>query len=274
MKKTKIALSFIILLLLISMFQFYTLSTANPIDSVSIPSIQISSPLPFPLNKYENSTVRLEIYVNMFIDSPKLSSVSYSLDGKPLVHLDNLTVKNFYDFGADKIDFTMYTASTILEGLSEGNHTVAAYSGDMSVSRNFRVNSYYQVTVIKVLSPTNQTYAAMVPLLFTVNGEVKEAHYYLYKGYESVFEKSFNGNTTLDNLANGNYSLYLYVTTEYGEASAATYFTISKNNHSENPATIIGITAIVVFVIIIIGLFACVRKCKHRVKQQANATAP
>ena len=261
MKRTAVT-SCMLLMLLPSVLQFYGLSTANPVDSILIiPSIQISYPLPFPLSKYENSTVKLEIYVNMFIDSPKLNRISYSLDEKPPVYIENLAVSNFYDFGSDRVSFTKYTASSTLDGLSEGNHTVTAYSGGMSVSRDFTVNSHYQVTVVKVLSPTSQTYSKAVPLVFTVNGKIEEAHYYMYKGFESVFEKSFSGNTTLDTLSDGNYSLYLYVTTEYGEASAHAYFSILNNTYSENPAITICITALAVFAIIT-GLFVYFKKHK------------
>jgi hypothetical protein len=137
MKKT--ALAFCMLLwLLLGTFHFSGLSSANPSINPQIPFIQITSP-PYPPSKFENNTVNLEIYVNMYNDSPKLTSVSYSLDEGPLVYLENLTVTNIIDFGQGKIDFTLYEASTVLEGLSEGNHTVVAYSGDLSVSRTFTV---------------------------------------------------------------------------------------------------------------------------------------
>ena len=225
---------------------------ANPIDriSVSVPSIDIGYP-PYPPRKYENSSIELQIYVRLFNDAPKLKSIYYSLDEMPLVYLDNFTITNLNDIGSDQLDFTAYKAEVILENLSEGNHTVKAYANDMSISRNFTVNSHFQETIVRILSPTNQTYAYTVPLIFTVNGEIKEAHYYMYKGYEAVYEKFLNGNITLANLSDGNYTMHLYVTTEKGEATTSTYFTMSNGNFLENPLVAVGITALAAFTIVL-----------------------
>lgn len=139
MKKT--AFCFCTLLLLsVGAFHFSGQSNANPSINPQVPSIQITSP-PYPPREFETSTVNLEIYVNMYNDSPKLTGISYSLDDGPLMHLENLSVTNIIDFGQDKIDFTMYEASTVLERLPEGNHTIMAYSGDLSVYRSFTVMS-------------------------------------------------------------------------------------------------------------------------------------
>jgi uncharacterized membrane protein YukC len=253
---------------------FVNLADANPIGSVSVPvpSIGISYP-PDPPMTYENSTVDLAIFVRLSNDAPRLKSISYSLDGKPLVYLENLTVHVLNDFGPDLQDFTAYSVEAKLENLSEGNHTVTAYASDMSISRTFTVNSHYQVTVIKIFSPVNQTYSKTVPLVFAVNGEVKEAHYYMYRtrlwrNYEAVFEKHFDGNITLDNLYDGNYIMHLYVTTEKGEATTSTYFTISNSNFLENPSVGVGITAMGVFAIIL-GTLVYFKKRKHQPKFSA-----
>ena len=160
----------------------------------------------------------------MFIESPTLNSISYSLDGEASVNLEDLKVTNSYDYGPDKIDFKTYKANIILKDLSEGNHTLVAYANDMSDSRNFTVNSYYHVTALNVLSPNSQIYSKTVPLTFTFNGEIENAHYYLYKGRELVSEKAVSGNMTLDNLSDGSYDLYLFVTTEYGQDSKVIHF--------------------------------------------------
>jgi hypothetical protein len=60
--------------------------------------------------------------------------------------------------------------------------------------------------------------------MFTFNGEIINAHYYLYRGRDLVSEKSVSGDMTLDNLSDGSYDLYLYVTTEYGQDSKAVHF--------------------------------------------------
>ena len=190
MKRIAISLSLILALLLLMSAgaQFVNLAKANPISIPSVPTIQISYPLT-STGGYVNSTVEFEISVNMFIESPTLNSISYSLDGEASVNLEDLKVTNFYDYGPDKIDFKTYKTNIILKDLSEGNHTLVAYANGMSASRSFTVNSYYHITALNVLSPNSQIYSKIVPLTFTFTGEIENAHYYLYKGRESVSEK-------------------------------------------------------------------------------------
>jgi hypothetical protein len=163
-------------------------------------------------------------------------------------------------------DFTAYNVESKLENLSEGNHTVTAYANDMSTSVSFTVNSHYQVTVVKILSPMNQVFNP-VRLIFTVNGEVKEAYYYMYRGlkppYEAVYAKSFTGNITLDNLLDDSYVMYLYVTTEKGEAVTSAYFTVSNSNFLENPPVEVGIASLMVLVIIL-GALVYFKKRKRQ----------
>jgi hypothetical protein len=209
-----------------------------------VPTLQIGYSLT-SIGRYVNSTVEFEIYVNMFIESPTLNSISYSLDKEASVNLEDLKITNFYDYGPDKIDFKTYKANIILKDMSEGNHTLVAYASDVSSSRNFTVNSYYHVTALKVLSPNSQIYSKMVPLTFTFKGEIENAHYYLYKGHETVSEKSLSGNMTLDNLADGSYDLLLFVTTEFVQDSEAVHFYVV------GMPIIVGATVLMVFSIAI-----------------------
>ncbi len=96
-----------------------------------------------------------------------------------------------------------------MKDLSEGNHTLVGYAIGMSKSTSFIVNSYYHVTALSVLSPNGQIYSKTVPLTFAFTGETEKAQYYLYKGKEPVSEKPIIANTTLDNLSDGIYDLYL-----------------------------------------------------------------
>ena len=225
MKKTTVALT-IVLTLCISLAlgaQLTNVTKANPITVPSVPTIQIGYPLT-SIGGYVNTTAEFAIYVNMFSESPTLNSISYSLDNETSVNIEDLKVTNYHDYGPDKIDYKTYKANIILEDLSEGNHTLMAYANGMSDSRNFTVNSYYHVTALNVLSPNSPIYSKTVPLTFTFNGEIINAHYYLYKGRELVSEKSVSGDMTLDNLSDGSYDLYLFVTTEYGQDSKVIHF--------------------------------------------------
>lgn len=257
MKRIAISLSLCLaLLLLVSAgAQFVNLAKANPISMPQVPTLQISYPL-ISTGGYVNSTVEFVISVNMYIESPTLNSISYSLDGKSPMNLEDLKVTNFYDYGPDKIDFKTYKANVILKDLSEGNHTIVAYANDMSDSTNFTVNSYYHVTALNVLSPNNQIYSKIVPLTFTFTGEIQNAHYYLYIGRELVSERALNGNLTLDNLSDGSYDLYLFVTTEYGQDSKLVHFFVIGN------PLVVGIIILSIFSIAI-GLLIYFKKHKH-----------
>ena len=179
MERIAISLSLILALLLLMSVgaQFVNLAKANPISIPSVPAIQISYPLT-SIGGYVNSTVEFVISVNMFIGSPTLNSISYSLYSEAPVNLESLKVTNFYDYGPDKIDFKTYKANIILKDLSEGNHTIVAYANDMSDSTNFTVNSYYHITALNVLSPNSLIYSKNVPLTFAFTGEIEKAHYY------------------------------------------------------------------------------------------------
>ena len=239
---------------------------------VTVPDIVISSPPPQSIKKYVNRTVELEIYIRMHIDSPRLTSISYSLDEEPLVFLNNLTISRVYDFGIENINFTVYTARVDLENLYEGNHTVTAYASPfLSTSRDFTVNSF--VPAIEVLSPQNQTYSKDVPLVFIVGGEVESAHYYMYRfkgffdgNYAEVFENWFTKNITLESLQAGSYVMYLYATTDKGEAlPAAAYFSVSEdfetNDFKANFLAIVIVAVLNVVVILIVAIF--LKKDKH-----------
>jgi hypothetical protein len=243
MKRDALALIMVLVFSALAGTSFVGLTTANPFDlpvdtGIRIISTNYSS---YQVKPYENSTVTLNIqvilvyghYDQLWAENVNLESISYSLDGQPLVDVNNIEMKNHTNYGRDKQHFLEYTATVRLEDLSEGPHTVTAYANGMSSSHDFTVNSHYVVTEINVLSPTNQTYSNTVPLVFTVNGEIEEAHYYMYRGYDAVFEGSFSGNTTLENPP-GVYVMHLYVTTEKGQAVASTYFSISPSSISRS----------------------------------------
>lgn len=263
MRKATVAVAFTVLLITaVAETMLIDSEKANPIDLPVDTGISIYSPryAPYQEKQYENSTVTLNIMVRLVYgsydqswpESVHLDSICYSLDRQPLAYVGNFAVENITNYGRDKQHFYLYTATVTLENLSEGSHSVIAYANDthdtsahindLSASYNFTVNSHYQITVVKILSPINQTYSNAIPLIFTVNGEVNEAHYYMYRtvmwrSYEAVYEKHFDGNTTLDNLYDGNYIMHLYVTTEKGEAMTTAYFTISSSKISSSPSS-------------------------------------
>jgi hypothetical protein len=86
------------------------------------------------------------------------------------------------------------------------------------------------------------------------------AYYYMYRGYDAVFEKHFNGNITIDDLSDGDYVLHLHVTTEAGNESASTSFSISKNATADFLPYAIGVGALFVAA----GLIVYLKRKRHK----------
>jgi hypothetical protein len=217
---------------------------ANPM-TFQVPSMKIVSP-PDPPNRYENSTVSLEVEVYMLDESPRIQSMYYSLDGGSSVYLGFKTLRNS-SYWPDKSGYVV-GAKGDLENLSEGNHSVIAYSADgkvMSTSRTFSVDSHYQVTVIEILSPKNITYSTNeVPLVFTMNGEFKSANYGFLppspmRGNTTavpIAAFQIDGNTTLTGLSDGFYRILLYASAEEKGASMNYLeFTINTTQANNSP---------------------------------------
>jgi hypothetical protein len=258
--KTATALT-IVLMLSISVaveLQLINVANANPISVPSVPSVRVGYPWSSVGGGFVNSSVQFRVHVYLQVDSPNLNNISYSLDGAELVNLENLNVTNSKDFGPAKIAFKTYTADIFLYGLSEGNHALVAFANGMMDSTNFTVNSYYHVTELKVVSPSNQIYSDSVRLAFTYTGNITNAHYYIYSGHQLVSDAVLSGNTTIDGLADGSYDLYVFVTTEFGQDSQAIHFTIFDIS-SEYPF-IIGAVVLVAFLVISLVYFKKLRK--------------
>jgi hypothetical protein len=201
---------------------------------IPIPSMNIISP-PYPPNRYENSTVNFEVNVYLFSESPKVNSIDYSVDGEPLQYIKNLTTTSPSNFGSGRVGYTVI-GKAVLENLTDGNHTINANANGMHTSRDFTVNSSYQVASIKILSPTNQTYNGEIPLIFTVNGNIEKAYYYLYEqvdyphyGPDKSNEYPLAGNTTITLNSEGKYEILIIVVNESGRAEAVTTFTVTTN---------------------------------------------
>jgi hypothetical protein len=187
--------------------------------------------------KYLNSTSSPEFLVYRLKNSPEIRSVCYILDKQPPKYLNNS--KGVYGLDPYVGKFYGYYATykVELENLSEGNHTIKVCANDLNqypmvASRNFTVNDHYQIAVIEVLSPNNQThYRGKIPLNFIVNAEIKHAHYYYFKpfGFGSIAANTITSNTTIESPPEGTYQLLIFAQTEKGNATALANFTISNN---------------------------------------------
>jgi hypothetical protein len=242
MRKIAMALALVLVLcvLLATGVQSIKIVRANPISVPVVPSIHIGYALN-SLGGYVNSTVEYKVTVNRLLEDPPIESIYYTLDEGASVTLANIEVSTVHDVQGG-LSFKAYKVNILLEDLSEGNHTLVASAGGMSTSSTFIVNSQFHVTALNVLSPNDLIYfSKTVPLTFTFTGEITNAHYYLYRGDELVSQKSLNGDLTLDNLSDGGYSLYLYVTTQYGQDAKTINFSVISI------PTIAGLTAILLF---------------------------
>jgi hypothetical protein len=236
------------------------LASANPI-AFQVPSMKIISP-PDPPNRYENSTVLLEVEIYMLNESPRLQSVYYSLDGGPSVYYDFTTLRNS-SWWPDKVGYVV-GAKVDIENLSEGSHKVVAYSVDsngkvMTTSRTFNVDSHFEVTIVEILSPKNITYPTKeIPLIFTINGEFKNASYHFVppsplRGNITGFP--ITGNTTLTGLTDGFYRILLWTFADRkGGDMTNLEFTINStqanNSLTIDTQTIIIVTASIVTVVV------------------------
>ena len=285
MKKAALALALILALLFIVVAGTQTIKSteANPYN-FPVPSMKITS-LPDPPNNYENSSVSLEIEVYMLNESPKLRSIYYSLDGAPFVYLD-FTTLHISSWWPDRSGYTV-GATADIEHLSEGSHKVIAYSVDsngkvMSTYRTFTVNSHYQVTVLEILSPENKTYSKNeIPLIFTINGEFKNASYGFLPPSpiggnmtgNPITGNSIAGNTTLTGLSDGVYEILMYAYAD-GKGGTIAYIGFSVNStqasyleNLENHLPISTIVAIGATLVIItgicLGILVYFKKRKH-----------
>ncbi len=272
MKRIVLALTIVLVsVFAVGLAQNVEVASANPYSVPYVPDIRISYPLTSN-DGYVNTNVDFEVYVNL-LENQTLTSISYSLDGQPQVNLSDLKVTSLTDQFpvyingripdvSEKFDYKKYTISLRLEDLPEGSHTLTAYALNMSASQTFTVSSRFIIAELKTLSPTSQTYSEPVPLTFTVNGEIQQAHYYVYKGDELISNKTINGNTTLDQLPEGNYDLYLFVTTELGKTSEAIHFSVSNGN-SNYMQYLPAIAGLTVPLVLGVGLIIFLKKHKH-----------
>jgi len=254
----KLLATTIILALAITMLSSGSIVNANflPINN----NISILSPVNPNLHQnYQNTTVNLTISVSYVkegsTEPPKVYFISYSLDGQPLAYLRNLSVSN-YNYTQYNQNITNYLATTSLENLAEGKHIVKAYANDMSTSLTFTVDSHYVFPIMKILSPTNQTYNGTVPLVFTINTNFTKASYFVWPktNMNTHFEGRLSGNSSLQNLPNGNYIFELSASTDYGEhIEAAAYFTINTG-----PTLPIELNPPIIYIILSVAMIVAV----------------
>ena len=132
----KVATAAIVLLIAtIVLLQTELVGNVARANFVPAPAIEITSPKPYFVTTYHNSTLTLTIEARVLdtsspeIFTPNIISISYSLDGKANVtHTDfQKSERQYFAPGQEGIALWITTS---LPNLSEGNHTLIAYALD------------------------------------------------------------------------------------------------------------------------------------------------
>jgi hypothetical protein len=274
------ALTIVFILIFSLVLEVQPLSDANPANPY--PSIGIIDPQVWWYKCYSNASIPLKIGVLLVntstprVYSPQVDNISYSLDSKDNVTLTNLMPEGWAKTNPDD-PVVSFTVSSTLHNLSEGNHTLRAYSSDgklVTDERIFTVDSTYKNPEIALISPRNITYSTnQVPLIFSLNkDEYKNTLYRL--DYDSGSSKAINidGNTTLTNLTEGFHKILVSAVCidkyhKYGVAIAQGIgFTIDKDAQTSNPSPAVpefpSVLAIVFLIIATLSFTVAIKRKK------------
>jgi hypothetical protein len=293
MKKTALALIFVLAILFSAVARMQTLKVAKA-NYYPPPSIEVFSPFPPPV-VYSNASVQLYVRVNVLPREPDITFIRYSLDGKSNVTLANLTKEDnvWYWTATEGVlaQGKAFSVEASLGKLADGNHALTVYAHyadgkEMSRSTEFTVDTHYKYPEVVILSPQNKTYAAAeVPLIWACDEQKIVADYTLdllsHTPLYAYFTLSGNaallGNTTLTGLSNGTHTLTVYVITERGSASQTVHFTISLETQlqPEPFPTTLAIGSIALVAVVGLGLFVYFKKRSHaRTNQHSEIEQP
>ncbi|MCW4045051.1 MAG: hypothetical protein NWE94_05985 [Candidatus Bathyarchaeota archaeon] len=242
-KRKASALTLIMALLFLTLAGMHTLEAAKA-NFLPAPAIQVYSPAP---GTYTNKSISLSVTVNILDNSPEIVRFLFSIDGKPNATLTNFSRTSNVWFDPSKKG-TQFHVESVLDNLSEGNHTLKVFSQDaegeeMSYSVEFTIDTQYKYPIVLILSPQNTTYATTdVPLTWICDEQIVSADYWLDAPlYGST---TLQGNTTLTGLSNGTHTITVYVFTERGQAnSPIIHFTVNSETQQQTEPFPIGIVA-------------------------------
>jgi len=270
MKRKALALTLILALLVSIIAGMQTLEVAKA-NWLPAPAIIIYSPYPII---YTNTSVPLNVVVNILSNSPEIVCVLYCVDENSNVTLTNLTRTDNEGFAPGRWG-SVFRVTSILENLAEGNHTLKVYSQDaagkeMSSSVEFTINTQYRYPEVLMLSPQNKTYTTTeVPLTWTCDEQIVFAHYNI--DLDLLFRPLYGfanltGNTTLPGLSNGTHTITVNVMTGRGLASQTVHFTVSIETQPQPepfPTTLVIAASGVSLAVVCIGLLVYFKKRNH-----------
>jgi len=181
---------------------------------------------------YTNTSIPLSIVASVADPTPEVVSITYSIDESSNVTLTDLnkTLRN-----PGHIDGSQFYVEVSLESLSEGNHTLRAFSLDaagrqMSALVEFVIDTSFR-SPLSVLSPKNITYTATdVTLIFVCAEEILHTEDFMRADYvlDGIGAGYITGNLTLTGLSTGKHELTVIVWTVKGVFSETIHFAISQ----------------------------------------------
>jgi hypothetical protein len=272
MKRPALALTLILALSVTIIASLQTLEVAKA-NFLPAPAIIIYSPYP---TIYTNTSIPLNVAVNILHDSPEIVRILYCVDESSNVTLTNLTRRDNEWFDPYKWG-SVFQATSILNDLAEGNHTLKVFVQDASGEEMFRsveftVDTHFKYPEVLVLSPENKTYAtAEVPLTWICNEQIVSAHYTLDDLFKPLSGNSafagnatLPGNTTLTELSNGTHTITVNVITGRGFASQTVSFTVNPAVQQQTeafPTTLV--VAVSIAVVVAVGVLVYFKKRKR-----------
>ncbi len=208
----------LVLLFMSSNTQFVSLTVGNPYYDVA-PTLRIIFPYTPMVRCYSNVSVPLKIGVlvlNSSVEGDYTPQICYSLDNGNNITLTNVTKGDPWAKVSWLQSTVSFTASSTLYNLSEGNHTLSAYSisdgKELSDEVIFTVDSSYRDPELILISPRKLVYTSSeVQLIFSTNKAYKNARYLLdYHLDPRAHYVDIDGNITLTNLTDGLHKIIVF----------------------------------------------------------------
>jgi hypothetical protein len=262
MKKKTPALTFILLICisLASCIQMNKVAKANffPGDALMIFP-------PIPGKVYDNTSVPLQIVATIANPTPEIVNITYRLDEGSNITLTDLN-KILRQPG--HIDGSQFSVETVMENLSEGKHTLTAYSQDtmgkqMSAVVEFIIDTNF-TTPLALLSPQNKTYTTTeIPLTFLCRENGPRDLNFSYAAYQldGIGSSYICDNVTLTELPLGSHTIILSIWTENRFYSETIQFSISAPEAF--PTTTVAIASAAALSLLAVALLVYFKKRKR-----------
>lgn len=217
------------------------------------------------------------ILVNFTVTVPNaINEVGYSVDNGSIQRITNLVKvsEESVPYGTILLPpyiMVTYMGTFVLNGLSEGNHSVTIYQGYFYTGKWQRYEIALWTTaefsidtgppILKILEIGTNTSSQQVPLNFTINEPASWMAYSL----DQQTNITISGNTTLSGLSNGGHNVTVYALDETGNmgASETTYFSVEIPEVPEPFPTTIVVASVASVAVVSIGLRVYFKKRKR-----------